>query len=63
MDIRPRTAQGLSHDAADDVGDLRGGHHHDPPVLFIGEAAVVLDVAVLHGGRVYHPSTLIRPGS
>ena len=41
MDIRPRTAQRLSHHAADDMGDLGGGHHHDPAVLLIGEAAVL----------------------
>ena len=34
------------------MGDLGGGHHHNAAVLLIGEAAVVFDVAVLHGGRV-----------
>lgn len=52
MDIRPRAAQCLSHYPADDMGDLGGGHHHDPAVLLIGEAAVVLDMAVLHGGGI-----------
>ena len=52
LNIRPGTAQRLSHHPADDMGDLGGGHHHDAAVLLIGEAAVVFDVAVLHGGRV-----------
>ena len=34
------------------MGDLCGGHHRDAAVLLIGEAAVVLDVAVLHRGRL-----------
>ena len=51
-DIAPRAAQRLSHDTADDMGDLGGGHHRDAAVLLIGEAAVVFDVAVLHRGRL-----------
>ena len=34
------------------MGDLCGGDHHDAAVLLIGEAAVILDMAVLHGGGV-----------
>ena len=52
MDVRPGAAQRLPHDAANDVGDLSGGHHHDAAVLLVGEASVVLDMAVLHGGRI-----------
>ena len=52
LHVRPGTAQGLPHDTADDVGDLGGRHHHDAPVLLVGKAAVVFDVAVLHGGGV-----------
>ena len=52
LNVRPGTAQGLAHDAADDMGDLGGRHHDDTAVFLIGEAAVVLDVAVLHGRRV-----------
>ena len=51
-DIAPRATQRLSHHTADDMGDLCGGHHRDAAVLLIGEAAVVLDVAVLHRGRL-----------
>ena len=50
-DIAPRTAQGLSDDAAYDVRDLRGAGHDEAAVFLIAEAAVILDVAVLHGGR------------
>ena len=52
LNVRPGTAQGLAHDAADDMGDLGGRHHDDTAVFLIGKAAVVLDVAVLHGRRV-----------
>ena len=42
----------LAHDPADDVGDLGGGDHDDPPRLHVGEADVVFNVAVLDGGGV-----------
>ena len=51
-DIAPGAAQGLAHHPADDVGDLGGGHHGDPAVFLIGEAPVILNVAVLHRGGV-----------
>ena len=50
--LAPGQAQGLPHHPADDVGDLGGGDHHHPARLLIGEAAVVLDVAVLDRGGV-----------
>ncbi len=51
-DIRPGTAQRLTDDTADDVRDLRGGDDDDAAVFLIGVAAVILDMAVLHGGRI-----------
>ena len=50
--LAPGDAQGLAADPADDVGDLGGGDHGDPPALHVGGADVVLDVAVLDGGGV-----------
>ena len=66
-DVAPRAAERLSHDAADDVRDLRGGDDRDAAVFLIGEAPVVFDVAVLHGGGVVpalHPdqARLLRSG-
>ena len=52
LNVRPRAAERLTHGAADDVRDLGGGDHHNASVLLIGEAAEVLDVAVLHRGSV-----------
>ena len=52
VDVCPGPAQGLAHHPADDVGDLGGAHHHDPAILLIGVAAVVLDVAVLDRGSL-----------
>ena len=44
----PGQAQGLGHDAPDDVGDLGGGVHHHPAVgVHEGVGAHGLDVAVL----------------
>ena len=47
--VAPADAQGLADDAADDMGDLGGGHHHDAPGFHIGVRHRVLDVAVLNG--------------
>ena len=52
LHVSPGAAQGLANHPADDVGDLGGGDHHNPSVFLIGEAAVVLDVTVLHRGGV-----------
>ena len=51
-DVAPGAAQGLAHHPADDVGNLGGGHHGDAAVFLIGEAPVILNVAVLHRGGV-----------
>ena len=51
-DIRPRTPERLTDDAADDVRDLRGGHDDDAAIFLVSVAAVVFNVAVLHGGGV-----------
>ena len=51
-DIAPWAAKRLSDDTAHNVRDLRGAGHDQTTVFFIAEAAVVLDVAVLHGGGV-----------
>ena len=51
-DLAPGKAQGLPDHPADDMGDLGGADHHHPARLLIGEAAVVLNVAVLDGGGV-----------
>ena len=61
LNIRPGATQRLSHDPADDMGDLGGGHHHHAAVLLVGEAAVVLDVGVLHGGGVVPALHLDEP--
>ena len=50
LNIRPRAAQGLPHDPADDMGDLGGADHHYPAVFLVSVAAVVLNVAVLDRG-------------
>ena len=50
LNIRPRAAQGLPHDPADDMGDLGGTDHHYPAVFLVSVAAVVLNVAVLDRG-------------
>ena len=60
-DVRPRAAQGLAHDPADDMGDLGGGHHHHPAVFLIGVAAVVLNMAVLDGRGIIPPLHLDEP--
>ena len=51
-DIRPRTPERLTDDAADDVRDLRGGHDDDAAIFLVSVAAVVFNVAVLHGGGI-----------
>ena len=51
-DVRPRAAQRLPDDAADDVRDLRGAGQDETAVFAVAEAAVIFDVAVLHGGRI-----------
>ena len=51
-DIRPRTPERLTDDAADDVRDLRGGHDDNAAIFLVSVAAVVFNVAVLHGGGV-----------
>ena len=51
-DVRPRAAQRLPDDAADDVRDLRGAGQDEAAVFAVAEAAVIFDVAVLHGGRI-----------
>ena len=43
----PGHPQGLPHHSPDNVGNLCGADHHHPPRLLIGEAGVVLNVAVL----------------
>ena len=48
LNVTPWAAERLPDDAADNVRDLCGGHDHQTPVLLVGVAAVVLDVAVLH---------------
>ena len=48
-DIAPRSAQCLTDDTPYDMGDLCGCDHDDTAILFISEAAVVLDMAVLDG--------------
>ena len=50
--LAPGNSQGLAHHPADDVGNLGRGDHHDPARLHVGKAAVVFNVAVLHGRRV-----------
>ena len=50
--IRPRTSKRLTDDAADDVRDLRGGNNDDASVFLVGVAAVIFNVAVLHGGGI-----------
>ena len=51
-DVRPRAAQRLPDDTPDDVRDLRGARQDEAAVFAVAEAAVILDVAVLHGGRI-----------
>ena len=51
-DSAPGQTQRLPADTADDVGNLGGGNDNDPAVFLIGVAAVVFNVAVLHGGGV-----------
>ena len=51
-DPAPVHAQGLTHGAPHDVGDLGGGDDFDPVALRLGEADEVLDVAVLHHRRL-----------
>ena len=51
-DVRPRAAQRLPDDAADDVRDLRGAGQDEAAVFAVAEAAVVFNVTVLHGGRI-----------
>ena len=50
--VCPRTPKRLTDDAADDVRNLRGGNDDDAPVFLVGIAAVVFNVAVLHGGGI-----------
>ena len=50
--VCPRTPKRLTDNAADDVRDLRGGNDDDAPVFLVGIAAVVFNVAVLHGGSI-----------
>ena len=50
--VCPRTPKRLTDDAADDVRNLRGGKDDDAPVFLVGIAAVVFNVAVLHGGGI-----------
>ena len=53
LNVRPGSAQCLTDNAADDMGNLRRGNDRDAPVFTIGEAAVVFNVAVLdHRGFV-----------
>ena len=51
-DLAPGQSQRLPHHPADDVGNLSGTDHHDPPRLLIGKATVVFDMTVLDGGGV-----------
>ena len=51
-DPAPGNSQGLPHHPADNMGNLGGGHHYDPPCLLIGKAAVIFNVAVLDRGGV-----------
>ena len=62
----PRDAQRLPHDAPHDVRDLRGRGDRDAAALHLRKADVVLDVAVLHGGRIVpaldHDEPLLADG-
>ena len=51
-DVGPRTTQRLTYHTANDVGDLGRGHHRHATVLLVCKAAEVLNVAVLHTGRI-----------
>ncbi len=51
-DLAPGNPQSLADDPADNVGDLGGADHHHPARLLVGEAPVVLNVAVLDGRSI-----------
>ena len=61
LHIRPRAAERLRDNAANDVRDLRRAGHDDAAVLRIGEAAVIFNVAVLHSGGVVPAFDLDQP--
>ena len=62
VNVCPRTADGLSADTSDYMGDLGGCGAHDAAVLFVSKAAVILNVAMLNGGRVVPALDLDQAG-